>query len=312
VLALIKAWLSANVFRVNPHQEKFVILRFIDLYYKGQKDSIVGLRIQSGDDEYPGNKIVAQVWRYSAYISIPKLLKPFRAKRTFTTLSPEQKAKRIEQYGHLNYFEIFDREYGFHLMRSGIHWSNGAQTHDSITSKSGYVSFPWTEFDLQSSTICGADGIERVEPKDYKASSNLKDSLIRFVFLLRDHDGEEIRAYCYLEKRVYRVGTGWIKKYFGAIRPRRTFLSMDIRFDGETGTEKGSWKGGTVGAGVLAGEGDKFEAQYLIEKYCAGQHRAKGNNYSMTLLGREPDSVFTHEMYRKAAAERRGEVYTPA
>lgn len=133
----------------------------------------------------------------------------------------------------------------------------------------------------------------------------------RYVFLLRDYDGQEIRAYCHIESRKYRIGTGWVKKYFGALRPRRTFISMDIAFDGETGPEKGSWKGGTIGTSIRAEKGDKTDAQFLMEKYCAGKHRAKGSLYSMSLIRRDPDAPYTNETYRKASAERKGEVYAP-
>lgn len=317
MLETIKAWWSRHVFRVNPWHDKVVILNFIDLYYKSQRDSVFGITLDSGDNsDYPGNKLVIQVWKYSAWIKIPRIIKPYAQKHTFTTLSPEATARRLEQFGHLDYFEYHARRFGFHLMTSGLHTSFGPSTWDSQTTKSGYFSFPWREFDMVLHSFCDADGVEYIEKNKavrlgYKESYAIKDAMPRYVFLLRDYDGQEIRAYCHMEKRVYRIGTGWVKKYFSALRPTRTFVELDIAFDGETGPEKGSWKGGTIGTGSRAEKGDKLDAQYLIEKYCSATHRAKGATYSMTFVRREPDAPYTNETYRKASAERKGETYTP-
>ena len=46
---IIKAWWARNVFRANPWHDKFVLLNFIDLYYKGQRDSVLGITLNSGD-----------------------------------------------------------------------------------------------------------------------------------------------------------------------------------------------------------------------------------------------------------------------
>jgi len=317
MLEIIKRLWARRVFRANPWQDKFVILNFIDLYYKGGRDTIFGITLDSGDDgDYPGNKLVLQFWKYSAYIKLPRVIKPWAHKQTFTHLSPEATAQRLERHGHLHYFEYHARCYGFHVTTHGVHTNYGPSTWDSQTTRSGYLSFPWTEFDLVRETETGADGVEvvltdRGARLDYKQRSAIQEHMPRYVFLLKDYDDQEVRAYCHMEKRVYRVGTGWVKKYFGWIRPTRTFVQLDISFDGETGPEKGSWKGGTTGTGCRAEKGDKADAQYLIEKYCAGEHRAKGSRYSMSLVRREPDAPFTSETRRKADADRKGEIYPP-
>lgn len=317
MLASCKAWFAKNVFRHNEWHDKFVLLNFIDLYYKGQRDSVLGITLNSGDQgDYPGNKLVLQIWKYSAWIKLPNIIKPWAEQHTFTRLSPEAEAERIAQHGHLHYYEYHSRQFGFHLQTHGVHTNFGPSTWDSRTTKSRYFSFPWREFDMVSYSFRDANGVEHIEKGkgvqlDYKAKEAIKDAMPRYVFLLQDYDGEEIRAYCYMEKRVYRVGTGWVKKYFGALRPTRTFVQLEISFDGETGPEKGSWKGGTTGTGSRAEKGDKHDAKFLIEKYCAGTHRAKGSHYRMTLVRREPDAPYTNETYRKASADRRGETYAP-
>lgn len=317
MLEMIKRFWARRVFRAAPWHDKFVLLNFIDLYYKGQRDTLLGITLNSGDaGDYPGCKLVIQIWKISAWIKIPAVIKPWAEQKTFTYLSPEEATRRLAEHGHLHYYEYHSRKFGFHLTTHGVHTNFGPSTWDSHTTKSRYWSFPWREFDLVKETVIGADGAEHAYTAagvrlDYKQRSAIEDSMPRYVFLLKDYDGQEIRAYCQLEKRVYRVGTGWVKKYFGWIRPTRTFVQLDIAFDGETGPEKGSWKGGTIGTGCRAEKGDKADAQYLIEKYCASEHRAKSSRYSMSLVRREPDAPFTHETRRKADAERKGEVYPP-
>jgi hypothetical protein len=317
MLFSLKSWFGKHVFRANQWQDKFVLLNFIDLYYKGGRDTVFGITLDSGDKgDYPGNKLVLQAWKYSAYVKIPQIIKPWAHKQTFTHLSPEAAARRMAEHGHLHYFEYHARRFGFHITTHGIHTNYGPSTWDSQTTKSRYRSFPWTEFDLVKEIDTGADGVEIILADrgirlDYKQRSVIEAQMPRYVFLLKDYDGQEIRAYCHMEKRVYRIGTGWVKKYFGWLRPSRTFVQLDIKFDGETGPEKGSWKGGTIGTGIKAEKGDKVDAQFLIEKYCAGKHRAKGAVYSMSLIRREPDATYTNETYRKASAERKREVYVP-
>lgn len=320
MLQTFLAWWAKHVFRHNEWHNKYVILNFIDAYYRTCRDTLLGLAITSGDGEdYAGNKLVIKLPHLSLWIRIPPLLKPWKERHTFTHLNEADKQRRLEQFGHLDYFTQHAREYGFHFTTQGVHYCYGAQTHDSTTNKSGYSSFPWREYCVEYEAIYDANGKvhheEHVSRKDRFTKTRwyeVRETMLRQVFLLKDYDDQEIRAYCYLEKRVYRVGAGWIKKYFWFLRPRREFLEMGIDFDGETGPEKGSWKGGTTGTGCRVEKGDKFDCQYLIEKYCSKQHRAKGARYQMTLVQREPDAVYTNETYRKAQAARRGEEYVPA
>lgn len=305
----MKHWVSRYLFRVKEWHQIAVILNVIDFYYVRRKEVLFGLKWDSGDKEYPGNKLILYFFGYCAYVKMPKLIKPFYEKHTFTTLSEEDAARRLATHGHLNYWEQFHRVFGFLVEKHGVHYSWGPSTMDSRTSKSGYCAFPWTEFDHVGDRHTGADGVAHsLAPRDYKKSSELRDSICRFVFLLRDYDGSEIRAYCYLEESFYRVGTGWIKKVFGPLRPKKVFRRLDISFDGETGPEKGSWKGGTTGTSQKCEKGDKFDAQYLIEKYCAGEHRSKSGKFKMSLVRREPDSPFNHEIYMAAVAKRKAKV----
>ena len=47
---------------------------------------------------------------------------------------------------------------------------------------------------------------------------------------------------------------------------RKIRRSLDLEFSGETGPEKGSWKGGTVGTGIEMLPGELHEAAF--RRYC--------------------------------------------
>ncbi len=78
-------------------------------------------------------------------------------------------------------------------------------------------------------------------------------------------------------------GTGWFKwlSWFRAPKIRR---SLAIEFSGETGPEKGSWKGGTVGTGIDMRPGELHESAF--RRYCGEPHRSKYNEYHVKFVSR--------------------------
>lgn len=59
--------------------------------------------------------------------------------------------------------------------------------------------------------------------------------------------------------------------------------NLDLRFSGETGREKGSWKGGTIGTSIEMRPGELHEAAF--RRYCDEEHRAKSGKYRITFIG---------------------------
>lgn len=105
--------------------------------------------------------------------------------------------------------------------------------------------------------------------------------VVRFSF--KDFDEQELIATTRIEEREWRFGTGWFK-WLSWLRRPKIRRSLDIEFSGETGPEKGSWKGGTVGTGIDMSPGEDHESAF--RRYCNEQHRSKYRKYSVTFLGR--------------------------
>lgn len=168
--------------------------------------------------------------------------------------------------------------------------------HDWDTSKSKewHCHFPWTQWRFQRRSIYRPDGsvlahFPRTKPGmfSYDEQHKFIDVCPKSVFLLKDHDGTTIRATCYIEEREWSLGEGWFK-WLRWFKPNMVHRSLDIAFDQETGTEKGSWKGGTTGTSIEMHQNDTpLDA---IKKYCAKEHRAKGRAYTMEFLSEVHDT----------------------
>ena len=52
---------------------------------------------------------------------------------------------------------------------------------------------------------------------------------------------------------------------------------------GETGREKGSWKGGTIGTSIEMLPGELHESAF--RRYCDEEHRAKSGKYRIKFIG---------------------------
>jgi len=66
------------------------------------------------------------------------------------------------------------------------------------------------------------------------------------TFVFEDFDGERLTAEVVVEEREWRKGDGWFK-WLAWFRRPKVHRYIDIRFSGEVGERKGSWKGGTIG-----------------------------------------------------------------
>jgi hypothetical protein len=94
-------------------------------------------------------------------------------------------------------------------------------------------------------------------------------------FAFTDFDGEALTAKTKIEEREWRAGTGWFK-WLSYFRTPIIHRSLDIRFSGETGKRKGSWKGGTVGHSIEMNPGELHESAF--RRYCA-EHEMKFNQH---------------------------------
>jgi hypothetical protein len=102
----------------------------------------------------------------------------------------------------------------------------------------------------------------------------IEDGCPSLTLAFTDFDGERLTARTRIEEREWRLGTGWFK-WLSVFRKPMIKRSLDIRFSGETGREKGSWKGGTIGHGIEMLPGELHASAF--RRYCDG--------HGMTFIG---------------------------
>lgn len=235
----------------------------------------VAMVLSSGGDEDRG---AGCYLRFSArgrtlLIDLPQIIKPWR---NYVDLSKYEWA----QSG--GYWDIEPREFGFSYHSDGGGSVSGGflivylgpQTNDSTTTKSWSKHMPWKSWRHVRRSFYDLDGAHyytereglRWGTPEHDAARKIEEACPSRTFYFRDFDGEGITATCHIEEREWRFGTGWFKwlSYFRRPMIRR---SLDIRFSGETGKRKGSWKGGTIGHSIDMQPGEMHEAAF--RRYCA-------------------------------------------
>ena len=105
----------------------------------------------------------------------------------------------------------------------------------------------------------------RWDSPGYKAILAAEEACPKMAFLFKDFDGELLSVDTKIEEREWRFGTGWFK-WLCAFRRNKLHRSLDLRFSGETGKRKGSWKGGTTGHSIEMQPGELHESAF--RRYC--------------------------------------------
>jgi hypothetical protein len=236
----------------------------------------LGIVLDSGDDDNsPGCHLRVQGFGRTLICELPAIIKPWR-----------------REPGH---WDVHSREYGVTLSDGFLQVFLGPQTHDSTTTRSWCKHLPWTQWRFYRSSYydtAGAlvwAGLEN--PRDdrharrafHEAQRAAKDACPTVAFMIDDYDGERIRAITRIEQREWKFGTGWFR-WLSWFRKDLVRRSLDISFSSETGTEKGSWKGGTTGCSIDMLPGELHEQAF--RRYCDQEHRAKGAKYRVRYAGR--------------------------
>lgn len=200
-------------------------------------------------------------------VTLPRIIKPWRE---WVDLSNQEWAKADAVTGKKGYWDEHPQEYGFSLCDGHLSINFGAQTMDSSTTRDWGCFLPWTQWRHVRTSIYDQTGAHYwTEPKgqfleswdDRKAAE--KHCEIAFGFA--DYDGEDLIAYTTIQEWEWHFGVGWFK-WLSWFVPRKVCRSLDIRFSGETGDRKGSWKGGTVGHSINMLPGEMHEAAF--RRYC--------------------------------------------
>lgn len=239
-----------------------------------------------GDDNEKANNLTVYAFGWILRILLPSLLQPWR--RWVDT-------SRYEWAGPAGgYFDEHPREYGFSLSDGFLQLFLGAQTGDSTTTQDWCTHLPWTQWRFYRFSLydrAGAEFWTQIEcpaglghelRRDYDAQREAEARCDKVVFLVDDFDGERLTATTHIEEREWKFGDGWFK-WLSLFRAPKISRSLAIEFDKECGPEKGSWKGGTMGAGIDMLPGELHEAAF--RRYCEQEHRSKYQRYRITLVG---------------------------
>lgn len=245
-----------------------------------------------GEDEYPRNSITLNAFGWVVRVNVPNLLKPYTTRH-----AAHWDAATVARMGRDWYETSFPKDYGFGVHEGFLQIFYGPQTHDSITTKQWSKFLPWTQWRHVRYSLYDREGKmfwEQRQRKDIRGIKAFSDqyeaqqACPKETFLIRDYDGAEIVATTYIEEREWHFGEGWFK-WLSLFRRPMVKRSLDISFSSETGTEKGSWKGGTVGTSIQMLPGELHEA--AMRRYCDKEHRAKYRNYRVQFVGAAPPEV---------------------
>lgn len=227
----------------------------------------------SVERESPGCCVRFQAFGATLICELPQIIRPWRK---WIDLSGKEWAN-----GSKGYWDEHPREYGFSLSDGFLHVSLGAQTGDSTTTQDWSWFLPWKQWRVISNRIYNADGslAGDVAKMSWNDRSKVMDGVTKQKFAIIDYDGQRVEVETYADEWVRRLGTGWFR-WLGYVVPKQTRRSLSISFKSETGPEKGSWKGGTMGTGIEMLDGESQEQAF--RRYCDQDHRSKHRPYRVT------------------------------
>lgn len=214
---------------------------------------------------------------HSWWFQIPELFKPCKK---WVDTSKESWSNSLLG----GYWDYTNREYGISVTEDSFHVYYGIQpgswsSRDKENSDHVKVIFlPWKNMTFKHEEFFTPEWssytilVAKNGRTDLEEWHKIKEDVPKIKFRFNDYDGEEIIATCYISKRMWRHGIGWCK-WLGYIRKPLIKYSLDLEFSKETGYNKGSWKGGTIGHSVeLAYGEDPLEA---FKRYGSSEDRYK-------------------------------------
>jgi hypothetical protein len=237
------------------------------------------LSLRSSDDEDRAASFRLSVGRFSMLCALPGwVIRPEKKRVQAKYWSAEQ----IEHMGRDWYWDVTPREYGIRLDDGHLAIHYGRVTMDSSTEQYWGCFLPWSQwrcvrhtyFDLDGKefwtqrarwTLNGA-GTRKAWIMNYEERRKIEETVPTRKFVFKDFDGELLTATVRLDEAEHRLGERYFS-WLSIFRRPKIYRGIDIRFSGETGRRKGSWKGGTVGHSGPAETGELHEAAF--KRYCA-------------------------------------------
>lgn len=257
------------------------------------------------DDEETKCNLIVYMFGYVFRIFLGNLITPVKYK-VKTSWKPDV----VERMGRNWYYAYFKKEYGFRLNEGYLHILYGFQNemgHYTHVDNEGYVTYsprepnkiykklevkhwsmllPWAENRHTRYTLYSKPGVIFFETKDnngVKFNTHYEKSKECPIvsFILKDYDGELVTAKTFIEEREYKKGAGKFKWLSFFIKPL-IVRSLNIEFDKETGKEKGSYKGGTIGTSIKIDSNTYHEEG--IKQFCLKEHSSKSGKYLMDFV----------------------------
>lgn len=225
--------------------------------------------LSSGDgDEHPRCSLRISGFGRTLIVALPPLIHPWR---NWVDTSRYEWSRGPGG----GYWDTGAREYGFTLYDGHLSIALGRVTNDSSTEQRWGCFLPWTQWRHVRRSLYGLDG-EHVwteppqkgkgyNPAHWDATQAAEEACPTRSFAFLDYDGERLTVRSRIEEREWRFGTGRFK-WLSLFRSPKVSRSLDLRFSGETGSRKGSWKGGTIGHSIEMLPDELHEAAF--RRYC--------------------------------------------
>lgn len=212
-------------------------------------------------------------FRRTLLIALPQIIQP---SRTWVDTSKYEWSQ-----GSKGYWQIDAREFGFSIFEGHLSVSYGRVTNDSSTEQRWGWFLPWRSwrhvrrsfYDLTGehfATLPERNGMAKLGQAAWRNQRTVEEAIESacptVAFEFDDFDGERLIATTRIEEWEWRLGEGKFK-WLSLFRHPKIRRSLDLRFSGETGRRKGSWKGGTIGHSIDMLPGELHEDAF--RRYCA-------------------------------------------
>lgn len=236
-------------------------------YARERRYRPLAIVLGSGDnDDYPGCRLRLSAFGHTLIVALPAVVRP--AREWVDT------SHYHWSHGSGGYWDTHEREFGFSCAEGFLQVFRGRRTHDSTTDRTWGWFLPWKSWRHVRHSLYGLSGEHfATEPQSMKWDSPervewdaIEASCPARVFAFRDFDGEALTVITRIGEREWRLGEGRFK-WLSLFRRPKVERSLDLRFSGETGKRKGSWKGGTLGHAITMLPGELHEAAF--RRYCA-------------------------------------------
>lgn len=282
----------------------------------------------SGDpheDDDTGCHLILHLGGITILMELPPIINP-----VINRVYPSWDAETIKRIGR-NYYNDYERKsYGFHYSEGHVHVKYGVETDCSSTDKSAIFNCNWmhdryigTDFINNDGTLASTylaypkgGKVDESVGSWYERREKCLEKASKSYFLVEDSDGTVVLVTTYIEELKYERGEKnfrWLSWFY----PSRIYRKLNISFECEVGTEKGTWKGGLWATSFEMIKAEKEDGQtYLtstvdetsescFKRFIAAESLKKGRrSVNLTFLKNVTDEENNASKYRVEQSEK--------